>query len=45
MRGYLPAFMLKNFNAKTIPSFQQYSHRTYDESLVLHISIHVTIPS
>jgi hypothetical protein len=27
------------------PPFQQYSHRTYDESLVLYVSIHVTIPT
>ena len=40
MRGYLPPFMLKNLNSKTIPPFQQYSHRVYYESLVLHVSIH-----
>ena len=45
MRCYLSAVMLKNLNAKTIPPFQQYRHRTYDESLVLHVSIHVIIPT
>jgi hypothetical protein len=45
MRCYLSAVMLKNLNAKTIPPFQQYSHRTYYESLVLYVSIHVTIPT
>ena len=45
MRCYLPAVILNNLNSKTIPLFQQYSHRTYYESLVLHVSIHVTIPT
>src|SRR5262245_18524386 len=45
MRCYLSAVMLKNLNSKTIPLFQQYSHRAYHESLVLHVSIHVTIPT
>src|SRR6267143_6955115 len=44
MRRYLSAVMLINLNAKTIPPFQQYRHRTYDESLVLHVSLHGTIP-